>query len=60
MPDEPADIEIEVTPEMVEAGAAVITAGPFCDLGSGYCEIVAKRVVEAALRVLGGENCLAA
>ena len=49
--------EIELTPEMIEAGGRVLADDPFCDLGSGYSELVARRVLEAALKVLAAGNC---
>ena len=49
--------EIEVTPEMIEAGASVIWDDPWCDdLGSGYSEDLARRVLEAALSVRRYDN----
>lgn len=43
--------EAEVTPAMIEAGVSVLEADPYIDLGSGYTESIARRVIVAALSV---------
>lgn len=45
--------EIEVTPEMIEAGAAVLLRDESLDLGDGYAELLTRRVLAAALGTLG-------
>ena len=40
----------EITPDMAWAGALVIDGDPFCDLGLGYSEDLARRVISAALK----------
>lgn len=42
---------IEATPEMIFAATKVLEAEADIDLGSGYTRDLAKRVLEAALRV---------
>jgi hypothetical protein len=42
--------EIEITPEMIEAGADALEAVLDPDLGRGFALRIAKRVLESALR----------
>jgi hypothetical protein len=55
MPDRPAleiEDEIEITPEMIAAGAAVLWARDDIDIGPTGSEIVAENVIRAALGIL--------
>jgi hypothetical protein len=52
----PADGKIEITPEMIEAGADALEGVPDLDLGRGFALRIAKRVLEAALRAARSET----
>lgn len=42
--------EIEITPEMIEAGMAVLWNDIFCDhLGPTDCKLLAREIIERAL-----------
>jgi hypothetical protein len=49
--------EIEITPEMIEAGALVLLRDESLDLGDGYAERVTRRMLKAALGTLVDRNC---
>lgn len=48
--------EIEITPEMIGAGAAILCAVESLDLGRGYAERLTQRILEAALKKPHLEN----
>lgn len=48
--------EVEITPEMIEAGAAALARDPWVDVGSGYVLKLARDVLEAAMLARAREN----
>lgn len=47
---------IEITAEMIEAGADVLERVDGIDLGRGYAETVTKRIVRAALKAAAANS----
>lgn len=48
--------EIEVTPAMIEAGSRVLLAEDSLGIGQCHSEILTRRVIVAALGVIGGKS----
>jgi hypothetical protein len=49
--------EIEITPEMINAGSAVLWGHPLTDnLSPGFCDDIARAVLECALRARRDQN----
>jgi hypothetical protein len=54
-PDRPLRTEeVEITPEMIVAGARPIYADPFLDIGETGAELLAAKVLKCALAARGG------
>lgn len=51
--------EIEVTPEMIEAGSRVIWRNELVDIGPSGCWTLAMDVLKAALEARSSRNCVA-
>ena len=48
--------QIEITPEMIEAGSAILCREESLDLGDGFAELLTRWVLKAALEARGREN----
>ncbi len=48
--------DIEITPEMVEAGATILMRDPFLNLGPTSAELLAEEVLRAAELVRRGKT----
>ena len=52
--------EAEITPEMIRAAAAALLSDPYLDdLGEGYAESLARRVLTASFETLVDGNSVA-
>jgi hypothetical protein len=55
-PRVPSD-KIEITPEMIKAGARVLLADPMTtNLSAGFAELIAEDVIRAAIAAKHGRN----
>jgi hypothetical protein len=59
VPDRPTPCsasEIEVTPEMIKAGATVLLNDPFLNLGLGEARNIAEKIILCALTACSRKN----